>query len=290
MKKLLHILEAILVQIIVFISGRLPFAIASNIGGFLGKKIGPLLSVNKTAYKNIKRAMPELNEQQIQYILSGMWDNLGRVVTEFAHMGKLSTKSIDKIVTITGKENLELMKKNGASFVLTAHFANWEMVATTLYHNDSPLHIVYRKANNPYVDNIICKAREKYQRLASAKGTIGARQIIKSIQQGNCIGMLVDQKQNDGIEVPFFGIPAMTAPAIANLSLKYNVPIYPIKVTRIENYKFNVNIEPPINFVPTGNSKEDTLNLMIKINQILESWVRKTPEQWFWVHNRWPKK
>jgi len=290
MKKILHIIEAALVYKLIFIFGALPYVTASNIGGFLGRKLGPLLKVNKTARNNIKLAMPELSEAKVEEILLGMWDNLGRVMTEFSHMNRMTANKIDELVTIEGQEHLDALRRENGGFLMTGHFGNWEMIPAASYQKGCPLHIVYRKANNPYVDKIVCNMRKNYQVSASAKGSVGARQIIKALKLGKHALMLVDQKQNDGIAVPLFGRDAMTAPGIATMALKYDCKIFPAKLKRVHGHKFKFTAYPPINIVRSGNEKEDIQNLMTSINIILEGWIRKNPEQWFWVHNRWPKK
>jgi KDO2-lipid IV(A) lauroyltransferase len=122
-----------------------------------------------------------------------------------------------------------------------------------------------------------------------AKGPSGVRGLIKAIKSGNSIAMLVDQKMNDGIEVPFFGKPAMTANAIAKLSLQYNYPIIPCQIIRTKGSYFKAVIHPPIDYSKSGEAEKDCYNIMLKINQVIEGWVRENPEQWFWFHNRWKK-
>lgn len=289
MKKFQYILEMILVKAMMTLFSAMSFETASNIGGWLGKFIGKKLKVNKTARKNIKLAMPELPESRVEEILLGMWDNLGRIVTEYSHLAKMKDDKIRELIKTEGTKNLEYFAREEAGFLMAGHFGNWEMITAIPYLEKMNLHIVYRKANNPYVDKLILKIRERYKFSASAKGSVGARQIIQSLRQNKKILMLVDQKQNDGISVPFFGVPAMTAPAIANLSLKYDCNIYPARIIRVEKTKFRFVMYPPIHFIKTENERKDILNLMTKINSIIEEWVRETPEQWFWVHNRWPK-
>lgn len=289
MKTILHVLEATIAHIFLVIFRIMSFKMASNIGGFLGRIVGPYISATKTARRNLKMAMPELNDSQINVIVNGMWDNLGRVITEYSHIPHLSLEEIDEIVTLEGKEHFEKLLTDKGCFICTAHFGNWEMIAKWLYTHGAPLHIVYRGANNPYVDKIICDIRKYYQSNASPKGPVGARRIIKALNQGDIVAMLVDQKQNDGISVPFFGISARTAPAIATLSRKYDANIYPVKILRVDGHKFRIIFSAPIKAEKTNNESKDIENLMIKINGIIESWVRKNPEHWFWVHNRWPK-
>ncbi len=289
MKKFLHVAEALLVHLVMFIFGSMNFDTASNIGGWLGRAIGPHLKVNKTARNNIKMAMPELSGERVEEILIGMWDNLGRVLTEFAHMKDMDAEKISKICTIEGQENLDELLKAKGCFLMTGHFGNWEMIPVITHIKNLPNHIVYRKANNPYVDKIISKVRSYHCHSSSAKGSVGARQIIKSLHEGKKVLMLVDQKQNSGIEVPFFGRPAMTASGIANMALKYDCKIFSMKIRRVDGSKFILTVYPALEITKTGDEQADILNAMTHINHILEGWIRENPEQWFWVHNRWPK-
>jgi len=289
MKKILHIIEFLFAKLAMAIFGAMPFATASNIGGKLGRFIGPKLCATKIARRNIKLAMPELSDANVENIIIGMWDNLGRVVTEYSYMGRMTSERLYDIVRIEERANLDALIKTKGGFLMTGHFANWEMIPAVPFQRGCPLHIVYRKANNPYIDKLIYKIRETHQASSSAKGSVGARQIIKALKDGKHVAMLVDQKQNDGIAVPFFGVPAMTAPAIATLALKYDFPIHPARLVRVQDHKFRYVFYPAITIERTGDEKQDVLNLMTKINLILEGWIREYPEQWFWVHNRWPK-
>lgn len=289
MKKLLHIIEAIIVKTALIIFGAMPFATASNIGGWLGRKIGPLTKADRTARNNIKLAMPELSSERVDEIVRGMWDNLGRTVTEYSHLTKMTPEKVRALVEITDPAQMQRLVENKGGFLLTGHFGNWEFTGVTTHHMGCKTHIVYRKANNPYVDKIIWDIRSTYQTDGSAKGSVGARKIIQSLKKGLNIAMLVDQKQNDGISVPFFGIPAMTAPAIATLALKYDPVIFPGIIVRSGGAKFKFIFAPEMKIRKTGDDAADTMAMMTEVNLMLEGWIREHPEQWFWVHNRWPK-
>lgn len=284
-------IRAIVVIKLYYFFKILPLDAASAIGGFLGRKIGPLLSVNKLAARNMKNAMPELSDEQVQKNLLGMWDNLGRVVAEFPHMATVTGKLFDKIVEIEGTEfitNAHESKKS--SFFFSGHLANWELIPKTMFEKGGVYSsLIYRKSNNPYVEKLIIKTRSKYPANSIPKGTIGARHLINTIKKGEQICLLVDQKQNDGIAVPFFHKDAMTAPAIANLALKYDCAILPIQVVRIGGSRFKIKISAPLEIKKTDDNQNDILNIMTGINKILEGWIRENPAQWFWVHNRWPK-
>ena len=120
------------------------------------------------------------------------------------------------------------------------------------------------------------------------KGPKGAKMALKALSQGGNLGMLVDQKMNDGIAIPFFGHDAMTAPALAQFALKYNCPIVPIRSERLNGLKFRVTCYPPLQMNLTGDRQTDVLTIMTEVNKILENWIAEQPAQWLWLHNRWP--
>ena len=121
------------------------------------------------------------------------------------------------------------------------------------------------------------------------KGAAGARAALSHLRQGGSLGMLVDQKMNDGIPVPFFGRPAMTAPALAQLALRYRIPVIPIRVIRRGPARFTMVVEAPLALPATGRRHDDIFALSLAINERLEHWIRQDPGAWLWLHRRWPK-
>ena len=120
------------------------------------------------------------------------------------------------------------------------------------------------------------------------KGPKGSIKMLRALKEGHSLAMLVDQKMNDGIAVPFFGRDAMTAPAIAEFALRYDMPLIPARVIRTQGAHFKATIYPPLTCKKTGDTEKDVLTIMTTVNATLESWIRENPEQWFWVHKRWP--
>lgn len=292
MKKIRHIIEYIIVKSLFGIFYIMPMKLSSAICSKIARSFGPYLKVNKTAKDNIKQAFPEFDDKQIKETLNDMWDNLGRFVGEFPHMAKFKGDEFCKIVEIEGLENFKEAVDSGECIInFSGHFANWEVIPKTAYEiGVRDLHLIYRKANNPYVEKLILDVRKNYQAVAMPKGAKGARLMVKAIKEKKIIGMLMDQKQNEGIAVPFFGRDAMTAPAIASLAIKYDCLIMPFQVQRVKGAKFKIKIHKAYKFKNTGDKEKDVYNAMVKINHTLENWIKEKPAQWFWVHNRWPKK
>ncbi len=284
MKRFKYYVEAFFLALFFRVFRFLPLDISSGIGGEIGRMIGPFFSANKTAKMNIANAFPEMSEKEINRIIGKMWEHLGRVGAEYS---SLPGTRLSSRLEVTGAEHLP--KKGEAALFFSGHIGNWELLCPVAFDRGVDLSIVYRHTNNPYVDAIIAKVRKDHTVDLIAKGLRGGMKILGVLKRGGSVAMLVDQKQNNGIAVPFFGRDAMTSPAIAEIALKYNIPIIPARVIRNKGAKFHSIIYPPLAFEKTGDHKADVLMVMTKINAMLEEWIREQPEQWFWVHRRWPR-
>ena len=263
---------------------------ASGIGGWVGRTIGPRLGVTRRAERNIRACFPDKSDSEITAIICEMWDNLGRTVAEYAHLGAFRIYAPDSRVTVTGMEHLERIvgQGNGAIFV-SGHFANWELPPIAASHRNLKTMEVYRAANNPLADEIILNLRRTHVTPYQApKGSAGARKLVPWLKQGNYIAMLVDQKMNDGIEAPFMGRPAMSPPAAAQLARRFGCPILPATIRRIGGAHFVLDVEEPI-YVAQGDDREaDILAAVTETNRRLEKFIRAYPGQWLWLHRRWP--
>ncbi|MGE4062414.1 MAG: lauroyl acyltransferase [Rhodospirillaceae bacterium] len=256
---------------------------ASGFGGWLGRTAGPLTRAHAIAERNLARAMPELDANARAKILAGAWDNFGRTMTEYAVIPRLEDR-----VTIEGHDELAARAREGRpALMMTAHLANWEVIFDALRIHTKPITAVYRKANNPLVDEMIAEVRLRGVAGLAPKGPAGARIVLSDLKQGGHVVMLVDQKLSSGVEAPFFGRPAATAPAIASFALRLQCPVFPIRVIRLGGARFKVSIEKPWLFSATDDHDADVLRALTTINQKLESWIREHPDQWLWMHRRW---
>jgi KDO2-lipid IV(A) lauroyltransferase len=116
-----------------------------------------------------------------------------------------------------------------------------------------------------------------------AKGRQAAKGLLSRLRQGGHAGILVDQKQNDGVPVPLFGREAMTGTLAADLAQRFAAPIVPIKVTRLEGARFRIEAFAPLEL------PAERLAALTALNALIERWVRETPGQWLWQHRRWPE-
>lgn len=252
---------------------------ASNLGSWIACKIGPLLKPNKTAKKNLKRIFPEKSENEIDEICLKMWDNLGRLAAESVFISKLSDEEFEKLLIYKNKLDPKL-----SCIYLGGHFGNFEIASRLCGIFKIKVHFIYRYANNPYVDKLIINQRKSEYIKVHRKGKAGLKAIIKVAESGTeNIGMLFDQKTNNGITVPFLGHDAKTTPLPATLAKKYGLPIVVGFMKRKKGATFEVYHTKPMYF----KRSESTKDIMTKLNGILGEEIKKCPEQWFWVHNRW---
>jgi len=290
LKKLRYLAEASLILPLFFIVHRLPIDAASAFGAFIGRTLGTKLRVTSIAKRNLQRAMPELSEHEHDAIILNMWENLGRTIMEFPHVLTMSRQDFYKRVSVEGTEYLDILRNApSGGLMFSGHLGNWEILPRAAIEHGLDLTLIYRHANNPYVENLITRQRSKSNLHIFPKGRDGAKMIVRALRQRRTIAMLLDQKMNDGIAVPFFGIPAMTAPAIAKLALSYSCPIIPATIERLQGAYFKVTLLPPLTIEKTDDTQKDCYHTMEQINLLLEQWIRKHPEQWFWVHQRWGK-
>ena len=284
---LLDPLVAVVIYPIYYTFAAMPVGLASAIGARLGRLIGVLApKLTRRALRNVERALPELPRERHRAIVRGMWDNLGRSLAEHPHIDQLWDGRIEMV----GAEYLLALaaKEKHPCLLVSGHIANWELFPSTGAHHGLKLTVVYRKPNNPLIDYLMTGCRRVGGGYFVPKGQKSARAMIKTLVNGGAIGMLADQKFNDGIPVPFFGIPAMTAPSLAQLALTYRCPVVMGRPERLDGAHFRITVMPPELVPDTGNREADVLAYMTRINALLESWIRERPEQWFWLHNRWP--
>lgn len=262
---------------------------ASNFGGRLARALGPLLPPSRVADANLRRAMPELGDSERRAIIRDVWENIGRTVGEMPHVVDFGLTPTGPGWELEGVENLVHLE--GRAVLFSAHIGNWEMMPRSAIVHGVPFASFYRAADNKAVDALIVGMR---MRAAGgmpqlAKGAAGARAALNHLRGGGRVGLLADQKMNDGIAAPFFGRDAMTASAPASLALRFDCPLVPGHCTRVGPARFRIRLEAPLPRPATGDHARDVAELTVAMNATIERWVRETPGQWLWLHRRWPK-
>ena len=263
---------------------------ASNLGAILGKFIGPLFRSKDITKKNIKTGLGEINEQKESEIINDMWSNIGRTFAEYIFLKdfKFNRTNFDHM-KINGTNYLDEIKRNNEPAIFySGHFANFELMAMELQKFGIKFAGIYRPLNNFFLNPLMEYLRMKYICPNQIpKGRVGMREIISKVKDGYSIALMVDQRVSEGPRTIFFNKPAHTTTIPAQLALKYNCKLVPISLERKEGANFEMTIHEPYKIEKTENDEENTKNITLKINQIIEKMIVKNPTQWIWSHNRW---
>jgi len=264
---------------------------ASSIGGWIGRNLVGRRLLSRRPLQNLKSAYPEKSEAELRVILNAMWDNLGRVMAEYAHLDRLRWTGPNPRITVSGTEHLDEAKARGKGVLLVSgHFANWEIMPSVAREYGFSGGTVVRPPNNPYVSRWMerARARNGMEELIP-KGAQGTRRTFSLLRRGDAICVLVDQRASEGIQVPFFGRPAFTTPAPAAMALKLGAVIVPVSNERVNGAHFHMRVFPMIEPPTTGDPERDLVELTAAMTRFIEERVREKPGDWLWIHKRWVK-
>ena len=265
---------------------------ASNLGGAVARTIGPFLPVSRVADANLRLAMPELDAAARRRIIRGVWDNLGRTMGEFPHLPNLRRTASGPGWEIVNEDVLvRVAEKGGPAIFFSGHIGNWELLPQVVGALGMKMSSMYRPTANPYIDALIGRLRRAalgFDVPMFPKGAAGGRAALAHMSRGGYLGILIDQKLNDGIAVDLFGRPAMTAPSLAALALRFRCPVIPGHSRRIAPARLRFVVDPPLELPDTGDRAADIATLTREVNATLERWIRASPESWLWLHRRWP--
>ena len=287
MKSLKYFIEYIFVRIFYITFRILGFKISSFITGKIFRIFGFFSKRTPVAIDNIGKVIKGIKDKERKQIIFRMWENFGRVIGEYPNLDKIRVINNERIKIINIKNLLNPLKNNKNCLFFSAHIGNWELTSHALTENGFNINFIYRAPNNKYVDDLLRRIRIKYGVGLIKKGPKGARECIKVLSKnGGNIGMLIDQKMNDGILTKFFNKDVMTASAIAKFALKFKCPIIPAFCIREYGTNFRIEYLEPITYgkIKSLSSEEKIMNYL---NKIVEKWIKKYPDQWIWIHNRW---
>lgn len=266
-----------------------PIVRAGDAGAALLRAIGPLTSANKTALRNLRLAYPNESEAWRKRIVRAVWDEVGRTAAEFPHMHELTSRGENPSIEVVGRERFEALKETGAVFI-AGHFSNWEAMAVGIVESGVKCHVTYRPANNPIIDQRIVAQRARYGvELQAAKGIEGGVSLARALRAKETVVLMNDQKYNEGVAAPLFGHDCMTADGPSRLALRYKVPLVPLSLKRLAGARFRMTVHEALPLDYDADEKAEVAASVHRINQFMEARIREAPEQWFWVHKRWPK-
>ena len=271
--------------------GLLPRSVARPVAAGLAAFLFRLRPVwRQVALFNLRLAFPEWTESERQKVVRAMVRNLGWAAAEFAHLPQYTRRNIASVIELEDFENFAAAERLGKGVLfLTGHMGAWELkpFAHALYHR--PIHFVVRPINNPRVDALVNRYRSLSGNTPIEKKQ-SARAILRVMRQGGVVGILADQNAalEDSVFVDFLGTPAATTTGIARLARHTGAAVVPVhSYWDAALRKYRLRYEPALLLQRTDDEEADVRNYTALFNEVLGSFVRRFPDQWFWVHRRW---
>ena len=246
--------------------------------------------LRRTGERNLELALPGLGDDERARILRGCFANLGRLLGEFSHLPRATPESLRSIIECEGLENLEAARKDGRGVILfTGHLGAWELSSFALSAFGYPMSFLARRIDNPKVEELIERTRTRFGNRSIDKRS-AARPMLRTLRAGGIVGILVDLNTHlhEAVFVDFFGIPASTTSGLATLALRTGSAVLPVFIPWDEDKRrFVLRVDPPLKIEPSGDEATDVRQLTAQFTSVIESYVRRFPEQWLWIHRRW---
>jgi Kdo2-lipid IVA lauroyltransferase/acyltransferase len=291
MKLFKYFIEFIVIIIFFSICKLLGVKKSSNLACTIFKKIGPLIRSNSKTLNHIKIAFPTIKNNEIEKITNNMWCNYGRTFAEYMHLEYFRKNKNDNVKIMNSEKLLNLKNSKKPILFFSGHFANFELLAMYLDKNNLNISALYRPLNNIFLNPIMENLRKKYICNNQIPKTIpgqekykyAAKELIKKIKKKENIALMIDQKVTQGIKIDLFNRKALTMNLPAQMALKYNYILQPLKIKRIKEINFLIDVDEPIQ----TSSTDDIESVTKKINIKLEDMIKENPNQWIWTHKRW---
>jgi KDO2-lipid IV(A) lauroyltransferase len=265
---------------------------SADFAGAFARRIGPWLPTSRIGRENLRHAFPKKSAAEIEATLAGVWENLGRVAGEFAHLdrvydwhplwpglGRIESRDVERYIT---------MRDDGKpSLVFSAHLANWELPAVAAAAHGLDAVSVFRMPGMRVFGDLIHEVRRETMGRLLQTDRMAALAMAAEIERGAHLGMLVDQFWTGGSVVTFFGRPCPANPTIARLARHFECEVRGVRVVRLPNRRFRLEATEPLELPRDAAGKVDVDATMQMITSIIEGWIREYPEQWLWLHRRW---
>jgi len=241
--------------------------------------------------ENLKAAFgDQYTDAERDQIVRGVYRHFCKMLMEILHIPrKLHPTTWRDRITLVGHEKvLNAFFNGGPVILLSGHFGNWEMAGYLFGVFGFPPHSVARTLDNIYLDRFLRSFRERTgQKMIPKSG--GYDQMLEVLRTGGVLSFLADQDAGqNGLFVDFFGRPASTHKAIAILAIEHNAPVVVGYARRLgDGFRYEVGCEVVIDPSEWSGKADDVRFLTQRYTSALESVIRRSPEQYLWLHRRW---
>jgi Kdo2-lipid IVA lauroyltransferase/acyltransferase len=266
----------------------------ANLFGRIARLVGPIMREQRIGCANLTAAFPDKSPEEIEAILAGVWDNLGRVGAEVAHLDHIwehdPARPEDSRIEIEPRTHelfAQLRLDGKPALIFASHLGNWELPALAAVAHGLDAAILYRRPNIASADRIIQEMRQVKMGTLIPAGREAPLRLAEALQNGQHVAMLVDQYWTNGVEVTFFGRKTRANPTLARLLRQVECPIHGVRIIRLPGHRFRAELSEEIKPVRDATGHIDIKGTMQAITSVVEGWIREYPDQWLWLHRRW---
>ena len=266
----------------------------ANLFGRIARLVGPAMREQRIGRANLKAAFPEKSPAEIEAILAGVWDNLGRVGAEFAHLDHIwdfdpEHPEASRIeFSPRSRQLFDQIRDDGKpALIFASHLGNWELPALAAVAHGLDATILYRRPNSASADRAIERTRAVKMGTLVPAGRDAPLKLAQALQNGQHVAMLVDQYWTGGVEVTFFGRKTRANPTLARLLRQIECPVHGVRIIRLPGYRFRAELSEEVKPVRDAAGRIDVQGTMQAITSVVEGWIREYPDQWLWLHRRW---
>jgi len=293
-RKLKHLLEFIGVLFLLHIVRILPRQLLLAFGRALGRFTFSILRIRReVTLDNLEKAFPEKSATEIFNIGRKCYEHFGMMMLEYLLMQSMTRVELFALIddangTAVAALDRAHKEKTGA-IVLVAHFGNWEYLAAWVAAKGYPMSFINQPQNNPYSDRLIQQTRSRMGMQMIERGSMGMRVILRALRDRRMVLIAPDQDAGrDGVFVTFFGRPASVARGAAAFVLKTGVPIILCMLRRRQDGDYSLTTEKLEFDLSADWDEEQKLKaITARYTNAIENHIRRSPEQWFWLHRRW---
>jgi KDO2-lipid IV(A) lauroyltransferase len=262
--------------------------------GRVTRLIGPILREQRIGRANLVAAFPEKSPEEIEAILAGVWDNLGRLGAEFAHLDHIwehnpafPEQSRIEIGPRTHELFAKLRLDGKPALIFASHLGNWELPAVAAVAHGLDAAILFRRPNNASANRIIEELRAVKMGTLIPAGRDAPLKMAEALRKGQHVAMLVDQYFTNGVDVTFFGRKTKANPTLARLLRQVECPVHGVRIIRLPGHRFRAELSEEVPPVRDASGQIDVQGTMQAITSVIEGWIREYPDQWLWLHRRW---
>ncbi len=266
----------------------------ANLFGKVTRLIGPMTREQRIGRANLTAAFPEKSREEIETILTGVWDNLGRLGAEFAHLDHVwehdpafPEKSRIEIPPRTHELFAQLRLDGKPALIFAGHLGNWELPAVAAVAHGLDAAILFRRPNIASANRIIEKLRAVKMGTLIPAGRDAPLKMAEALRNGQHVAILADQYFTNGVDVTFFGRKTKANPTLARLLRQIECPVHGVRIIRLPNHRFRAELSDEVEPVRDASGQIDVQGTMQAITSVIEGWIREYPDQWLWLHRRW---